>query len=283
LVVLATDSDRLLEIEYGNIEYHSGFTYNMYIPTYYLETLSKDDSSIKEIEPDINVNNFYPTRFHFFNIAVIFSPPARIAPYETEVFYITSMKKYNNYYKIITTSYVPADTEYSKLKEFVTGEEYIFYIHHNNNRVRIYIEGEEQPKWELMKAGDEFLELFEQFPSKGWTGKQDYKSYLASYIFEPWEILTLTEIKQQIAEVEQLEIKRPESPTRQIAENLRLRSEPNTNGEIVATLQAGDLVYLLKTGETQTIDGISAPWVKVQLQNGQEGWVFAGYLKTLPE
>ncbi len=51
--------------------------------------------------------------------------------------------------------------------------------------------------------------------------------------------------------------------THHTTDNLRLRDNPNTTSLMVTTLNKGSAVQVLETGEMQTIDGISAPWVKV--------------------
>ena len=73
-------------------------------------------------------------------------------------------------------------------------------------------------------------------------------------------------------------------------DNLRLRANENTSGEIITTMQAGSLVLILSKGREETIDGITDNWVEVELQTGaknlegdflygETGWCFGGYLK----
>jgi hypothetical protein len=64
-------------------------------------------------------------------------------------------------------------------------------------------------------------------------------------------------------------------------DNLRLRDSPTTSGAIITTLQKNTDVQLLETGTEATIDGITAPWVKVLSSNGYEGWCFSGFLKAV--
>jgi hypothetical protein len=65
--------------------------------------------------------------------------------------------------------------------------------------------------------------------------------------------------------------------------NLRLRSRPDTGGTVLVTIPAGTRLKLLEMGKTETVDGMSAPWVKVLLEDGGEGWCFSGYLKEAGE
>ena len=73
-------------------------------------------------------------------------------------------------------------------------------------------------------------------------------------------------------------------------DNLRLRANENTSGEVITTMQAGSLVLILSKGREETIDGITDNWVEVELQwdskdlegdrlYGKTGWCFGGYLK----
>ena len=73
-------------------------------------------------------------------------------------------------------------------------------------------------------------------------------------------------------------------------DNLRLRANENTSGEVITTMQAGSLVLILSKGREETIDGITDNWVEVELQTGARnlegevitgtvGWCFGGYLR----
>jgi len=64
---------------------------------------------------------------------------------------------------------------------------------------------------------------------------------------------------------------------------LRLRDSSNTTSLIVTTLDSGVEVQVLETGVTVTIDGITAPWVKVLAENGFTGWCFSGYLEEIEQ
>ena len=73
-------------------------------------------------------------------------------------------------------------------------------------------------------------------------------------------------------------------------DNLRLRVNENTSGEIITTMKAGTYMIILSLGKEETIDGITDNWVEVELQTGARnlegdvitgtvGWCFGGYLK----
>jgi len=67
----------------------------------------------------------------------------------------------------------------------------------------------------------------------------------------------------------------------QTTDRLRVREKPDTGSAVVTTLDTGTEVQILETGATETIGGITAPWVKVLSENGFTGWAFSGYLETL--
>ena len=73
-------------------------------------------------------------------------------------------------------------------------------------------------------------------------------------------------------------------------DNLRLRVNENTSGEIITTMKAGTYMIILSLGKEETIDSITDNWVEVELQTGARnlegdvitgtvGWCFGGYLK----
>lgn len=62
------------------------------------------------------------------------------------------------------------------------------------------------------------------------------------------------------------------------SDNLNIRSEPNLQAQKVGLIPKGQALTLMQTGQTAHIDGITAPWVKVRLQDGTEGWCFSGYI-----
>lgn len=67
-----------------------------------------------------------------------------------------------------------------------------------------------------------------------------------------------------------------------ITDNLRVRSEPNLDSttKIISKLNKWDDVHLVDcTKEKTKIDNLEYPWYKVQLENGQEGWIFGGFAK----
>jgi hypothetical protein len=259
-----------------------------WIPTFYLEAIEKNDpETILSYEPFIesvysawqDYNMFSPTIFYFHNIAfcirsaLIYGGPS--------AFFITSLtNRGNSIYQLETLPAIMSDKyiKDTRLEQFEDREKYILYIHHRKNRLRIYVEGEEFLHWELMKTEQQFNEKFEQFPNAGhWPGDKDYKSCLAPDIFEPWPVLPLTDLKNVID-------KKPITTiSHTLTSNLRLRTKPGTSAAVEDTLPEGSGVYVLQTGDSATIDGITAPWVYVAAQNVKQGWCFSGYLEEVRE
>ena len=62
------------------------------------------------------------------------------------------------------------------------------------------------------------------------------------------------------------------------ADNLNIRAAPNLQAEKVVLAAKGSPLTVLEEGKKETIDGITAPWIKVRLPDGKEGWCFAGYV-----
>ncbi|MCR5437049.1 MAG: SH3 domain-containing protein, partial [Treponema sp.] len=81
------------------------------------------------------------------------------------------------------------------------------------------------------------------------------------------------------------------SQTLSVTENLKLRSGEATTTEVLTVMAAGTNVKILELGHSETIDGITSNWVKVELlagaidRDGKEikagtvGWCYGGYLE----
>ncbi len=67
-----------------------------------------------------------------------------------------------------------------------------------------------------------------------------------------------------------------------IANDVLVRSKPSldASSEIICKLKKWDDVHLIDcTKEKTKIDNLEYPWYKLQLENGQEGWIFGGFAK----
>ena len=66
-----------------------------------------------------------------------------------------------------------------------------------------------------------------------------------------------------------------------IGESVRLRAEPNTEAEVVASLSFDKVEYLSqKNPKRESIDGTTDIWEKVQLLDGTQGYVFGQYVRS---
>lgn len=75
-----------------------------------------------------------------------------------------------------------------------------------------------------------------------------------------------------------------------VRENLKLRTKEAVSSNVIAIMSAGVKVKILEYGKQETIDGINANWVKIEIQNGAKdvdgktiksgtvGWCYGGYL-----
>lgn len=61
--------------------------------------------------------------------------------------------------------------------------------------------------------------------------------------------------------------------------SLNMRAEDSSRSEIIAKLSFRDRVEIIFQSDTaEEINGIISPWLLVRKENGDEGWVFGGYL-----
>jgi len=68
-----------------------------------------------------------------------------------------------------------------------------------------------------------------------------------------------------------------------IASTLNVRSEPSIKGKVLGSIPYGKEVNILKkTVIPYTSEGIKGVWVKVSLKGNLSGYIFNGYLITVP-
>ena len=61
-------------------------------------------------------------------------------------------------------------------------------------------------------------------------------------------------------------------------DNLNIRESSSLSGKKLYTAKKDSALNIIEGGRKETIDGITAPWIKVRLRDGTEGWCFAGYV-----
>jgi len=62
---------------------------------------------------------------------------------------------------------------------------------------------------------------------------------------------------------------------------LRIRLRASTDAFVLGSLGKGEAITILKTGETATIGGVTAPWYRIKKADGLIGWAFGGFIKVL--
>ncbi|MGI5174408.1 SH3 domain-containing protein [Treponema sp. OMZ 840] len=60
--------------------------------------------------------------------------------------------------------------------------------------------------------------------------------------------------------------------------HLNILDKAGSDGTKLSTANKGTQLRILELGAKEKIDGITASWVKVRLQDGTEGWCFSRYL-----
>jgi hypothetical protein len=71
--------------------------------------------------------------------------------------------------------------------------------------------------------------------------------------------------------------------THYVTENLKLRNDANLSSSIITILPKFSSLIILETGEIETIDGITAPWIKILSHTGNTGWCFSGYVEQIED
>ncbi|MBN2737845.1 MAG: SH3 domain-containing protein [Spirochaetales bacterium] len=334
-----------------------------WIPSYYLFPLltnNRNDLSKYKQEIDDKFAKYENTEIILIdNLVLMFDPSGGDLSY----FFTINIKDITvDYYRVdiipkITTSSSESYNALSALLDpFENGKPYTLYIHHNENKLRFYLDGMEEPIWDLIKVSKDFNDYLEEFlDSNLWPATKDWQDYLAPDILEDWPVKPLSEIKKEFyiprpsapswktiqlvsfysmpyksddtkmgelgkgyklyhlesgsyaildekkapwIHVETEDGTRcwvwggfleklpnalfpPEKTSHRVLEKLRLRETSDTSSPTITIMEAGLKVLVLETGETETIDGITAPWVRVKTVEGQEGWCFGGYLEDL--
>lgn len=62
--------------------------------------------------------------------------------------------------------------------------------------------------------------------------------------------------------------------------NLRLRSEPFSNGKIIRMMTKEDKLLIMVKGKNDTIEGVKGNWVRVLTDQNEIGWCFDAYLQN---
>jgi hypothetical protein len=166
--------------------------------------------------------------------------------------------------------------------DFVRNSPWCIGIDLESDSPRFYIGGQGDYKIEsVKKINEEITEMDFFFSRGGFTIHVIIHINNGKLWIEPIDGITLFVTGEENV---YYHLSRPPAIATHITvDNLRLRAHSDISAEIITTLKKGTHVQILDTGKTETIDGIIAPWVKVQSLNGYTGWCFSGYLRQLSE
>jgi hypothetical protein len=64
-----------------------------------------------------------------------------------------------------------------------------------------------------------------------------------------------------------------------VSKNVNLRSDPIADSKFLKELKVDEEVLFLEKGGETTIEGITAPWFKVECKDDVIGWCFSGFLE----
>jgi uncharacterized protein YgiM (DUF1202 family) len=145
----------------------------------------------------------------------------------------------------------------------------IFEFNAANNRMRIYNGKTKRIVFDLIKVSTGFYDKYIKFIE---TNKVPEDLIIPKDLLEGWP-----------GDIKIAPLYGGANLYYTAASNLRLRSMPGTSGEIITTLKQGAKVLPLEPGLSATIDGVRAPWVWVETEDGGQGWCFSAYLDPLDE
>jgi TolB-like protein len=69
--------------------------------------------------------------------------------------------------------------------------------------------------------------------------------------------------------------------THYVTDNLRLRNGDTLSSLTITVLPRYTALRIIETGKSETIDGITASWIKIATQSGYTGWCFSGYVRRI--
>ncbi len=253
----------------------------LWVPEYYGEILK---SKNRDTWDDPRLQSFYDDHeqifYNWYDIYSIMSgryifTNAGIGAGGGINFVIKNIKKTDYGYEVTciqSTTNLSVNREHRFHWEYIPEDEFMkLLLYIEGDYIDMYINDQTQHFGTIMKVKSEFIRQFENLIK---TNDCDL-----SKVLWPNRAAVLEDAIAYPPPVDMTNYK----TTHITIDNLRLRETPNTSSLMVTTLNSDSAVQVLETGEMQTIDGITAPWVKVLSESGYTGWCFSGYLEEIPQ
>ena len=248
-VLSLKDRDTFYKFEHKSIDYYNQDRKGQ-------EKYWEEWYNIFKIEPNLRIDQ-----------AVIY-----VGGFYIKTFFIKNIKTINNGYRVKVVNYTFEDTDYN-----------------NADRRNIIAFPTDRPSFDLLLIQDsDYLDMYLDTTEKP----------IASFVRTSKIVLDQLDnlLKTNTCDLSNISWPRRSngsmdypppldmsnySSTHRTLDNLRLRDSPDTTSKLVTTMQKGTEVQVIETGSSETIDGITAPWVKVISSTGYTGWCFGGYLKEI--
>ncbi len=265
------------------------------IPEYYLEVLCKKNTDlIFEKQPLWNVrkkrmenepfpfeDSFQPESYYISNTVILFS--------QHNYYLVKNVIKSNNNMEIDLLHYTDDDiTDHYGKTEDVFSDVYNKFRRDSNIKLLIQTDGDYFDLW---------INTKENYIGRYIAASESLCEQIVNLVrINKCDLSKVTWPRHADGLCDYDGSKKITSPSQDtktmlVTENLKLRSGEATSTQVLTVMSAGTKVKILELGKTETIDGISSNWVKVEVQAGAKdrdgkpikagtvGWCYGGYLK----
>lgn len=288
----------------------------VWIPTYYLEVVKKQDRElVRKYDPETVENYGEPHElsdgWYEYNPMEMFISNTCI---DLEYGHI-----YNNNIKLIKDGFEVETINFRYISALHDDISHIVSFIFDGDYVSIFCDGETEPflnYCKIKKTDFEQIKKFVHIPNlyflpafygndkealekfnkenaididkfiwpRHADGTSDYDDEIKQPLTQPVDNTSSLETKAK---------KISPAQTMSVTENLKLRSAEATTSEVLTVMAAGTNVKILELGHEETIDGITSNWVKVELlagaidrdgnpiEKGTIGWCYGGYLEEV--
>ena len=182
--------------------------------------------------------------------------------------------------------------------DFKNGQDLNLRLKKDGDYLEVFVDNEESPRETYCYVNNDFRIAINKLVKNNscenqnltWPrhadGTSDYDDEIKQPLTQPVDNTSSLETKAK---------KISPAQTMSVTENLKLRSGEATSTEVLTIMAAGTKVKILELGHSETIDGITSNWVKVELlagatdrdgnpiEKGTTGWCYGGYLEEAEE